>query len=88
LIKKLGAVALAATFALTACSAGTPNPTAGYSGKATIQKAERHSRKAGCILTVKTPTNLIGEVRVGRRTSCDGWHAGNVVFLQDGHLLK
>jgi hypothetical protein len=83
-IKILGALALTATFALTACS----NPTDGYSGKATIQETKRPSYKGGCILTVKTTTGLFGDVRVGRRTSCDGWHAGNVVFLQDGHLLK
>jgi hypothetical protein len=86
LIKKLGAVALAATFVLTACS--EPSAIAGYTGKATIQKAERHSRKGGCILTVKTPAGHVGDVRVGRRTSCDGWNQGRVVNLNDGYLQK
>lgn len=86
MIKKLGAVALAAAFVLTGCSSA--QPTDGYTGKATIQKSERHSRKGGCILTVKTPTGLVGEVRVGRRTSCDGWNPGRVVTLNDGYLQK
>ncbi|UDL16860.1 lipoprotein [Arthrobacter phage Atuin] len=86
--KIIGAAALATVFALTGCSGGTPNPVADFDGKATIQKAERHSRKGGCILTVKTYNGLIGDVRVGRRTSCDGWHVGNVVFLNDGKLIK
>ena len=87
MIKKLGAVALAATFVLTGCSSTPREP--GYSGTATIEKSERHSRKGGCILTVKTPKGQVFEgVRVGRRTSCDGWNRGRVVSLQDGYLQK
>jgi hypothetical protein len=85
--KTIGAVALTTAVALTGCSA-SPQPTDGYSGKAIIQKTQGSGTKSGCYLYVKTSSGLVGGFGLGRRTSCNGWNPGNVVFLQDGHLLK
>lgn len=67
---------------LTGC--GAPGPAAEYTGPAVIQDAYKNSRKTGCKLVVKLPDGQTDTVRVGRRTTCDGWAKGQSIQINDG----
>jgi hypothetical protein len=79
-------VALGVGLLLSGCSA--PGPAAEYTGPAVIKDAYKTSRKTGCKLVVTLPDGQTDTVRVGRRTTCDGYNEGQEVQLRDGDLVR
>lgn len=86
--KTLIGLSLAAGLLLTGCASSTPGPADHYTGKATIKESYRNSSKTGCKLVIKLPNGQEDTVRVGRRTTCNGWDAGRVITLTNGVLNK
>jgi hypothetical protein len=54
-----------------------------------VQETHQGSHKHGCDLLVKMNKRTEEAwIRVGRRTTCDGYQHGTVVHLKDGQLQK
>ncbi len=86
--KSIAVLALGLGLVLSACSAPVPTAAAGYTGTAVIEKSYKNSRKTGCRVVVKLPDGRTDELRVGRRTTCDGWDAGKTIRINNGALVK
>ena len=86
-MKKIPAV-FALGLGLLLTGRATPGPAADYTGPAVIKDAYKNSRKTGCKLVVTLPDGQTDTVRVGRRTTCDGYNEGQEVQLRDGDLVR
>lgn len=87
--KTLTVLALASALALPACAAPAPTgPAAHYTGDATIKDSYRNSRKGGCLVVVTLPNGDVDTLRVGRKTTCDGWTPNRKIKINDGRLVR
>lgn len=86
--KTLTVLTIGLGLVLTGCSSGPPGPSDNYTGKAIIERSYKNSRKTGCRVVVKLPNGQTDELRVGRRTTCDGWEAGKTIQINNGALVK
>lgn len=84
--KTVPALVLGAGILLAGCAA--PGPADHYTGTAVVENAHRSSYKTGCKLDVTLPDGQSDIVRVGRRTSCDGWAKGQHIQINDGRPVK
>lgn len=71
---------------MSGCAA--PGSASNYTGEVVIENSHRASRKAGCKLLVKLPSGETDTVRVGRRTTCNGYDKGRIVELNEGRLIR